>query len=394
MTASIIEQELARDSVFRDLSKLDFDYVPEELVNRGEHLRRLAQLFKPVIESGAPASVLITGSVGTGKTAISKLFCRDFAALARKQGADVDWVLVNCRKRQSDTRVLQAVLTHYDPYFPDRGFALPDMLHSLRKQLERKEQHLIIVLDEVDVMLGKSGQDLIYALTRFSDEAKIRGKAGISLMLVSQYDILQKFDDAALSTFGRGNYLKMDKYARDELYDIANQRIGLAFKTGTVDDDSAQLVADIAEEWGDARFVIELLWKAGLFADEAHSDLVTPENVRAAKAETYSVITEAKLRNLERHELFTLMALGRKLAKSGRAYATTGEVEENYALVAEEFGEESRGHTQFWKYLKSLDAGGFLSLRKSGKGVVGTTQLISLPDVPGSAVCEKIAELV
>ena len=55
---------------------------------------------------------------------------------------------------------------------------------------------------------------------------------------------------------------------------------------------------------------------------------------------TYSVVTESKLTSLSRHNLLTLVAVSRSIRD--KAYVTTGEVEEAYALVCEEFGEEAR----------------------------------------------------
>ena len=44
------------------------------------------------------------------------------------------------------------------------------MLEVLRRQLQRREAHLLLVLDEADALLKKSGSNLIYSLTRFSDD--------------------------------------------------------------------------------------------------------------------------------------------------------------------------------------------------------------------------------
>jgi cell division control protein 6 len=213
-------------------------------------------------------------------------------------------------------------------------------------------------------------------------------------MLVSQKNVLTMIDEAALSTFKRSNVVNLGKYTRQELYDIVQQRVELAFTPGIVQDDSIDLIADIAEEWGDARFAIELLWKAGVAADSRHEKQVLPEHVRAAKAETYSVVTETKLRNLERHQLLTLHAIAKRLRNDQTAYVNTGEVEKTYALVCEEYNETPRAHTMFWHYLKDIESAGFITLKMSGKGQLGTTQLISLPDIPAEIVQEKVQELL
>jgi cell division control protein 6 len=390
--SKIIEDELMSSSVIKNPDTLDFDYVPEDLPHREKPLRLLAQMFKPLL-SGVSQNVVITGSVGTGKTVIAKKFCNSIVKTARKKGRIIEYVHVNCRKRSTDAMVLLGILNHFDSRFPDRGFSVEEMLEVLRRQLSRRKAQLLVVLDEADALLKKSGSNLIYNLTRFSDE-HTKDKIPVSLLLISQKNVLSMLDSAALSTFKRSNSISLQKYTRDELYDIVRQRVDLAFHKGVVDEDCADLIADISSEWGDARFAIELLWKSGIAADNQHVDLVIPEHVRAAKAETYSIVTESKLKNLERHQLFTLFSIAKRLKKDGTAYAKTGDVEKTYVVTCEEYEEKPRSHTMFWNYLKDIENAGFITVKLSGKGELGTTQLISLPDIPAEIVSNKVEELL
>ena len=384
----IIEDELFSSSVIKDLHALDFDFVPEELPHRSEQLRKLAQMFKPLL-SGISQNAVVRGPVGAGKTVITKKFCNSLVRVARKQSRIIEYVHINCRKRSTDSMVLIGVLNHFDKRFPDRGFSVQEMLQVLHKQLKRREAQLLLVLDEADALLKKSGPDLLYNLTRFTDETMTADNP-VSIIMISQKDVLTDLDSSALSTFKRSNIILLDKYGRDELYDIIGQRVGLAFHGSTVSQESVDLIADIACEWGDARFAIELLWKAGMYADEKHVQLVVPEHVRAAKAETYSVVTETKLKNLERHHLITLLSIAKRLQKDDNAYAITSEVEKTYAITCEEYDEKPRAHTMFWNYLKEIENAGFISMKLSGKGHLGTTQLISLPDIPAEVLRDKL----
>jgi cell division control protein 6 len=392
LMSNIIEDELMSSSVIKNLNVLDFDYVPNDLIHRDDQLRFLAQMFKPLL-SGVSQNAVIKGPVGTGKTAIAKKFCGSLVNLARKQGKMIEYVHINCRKRSTSAMVLLGILNHFDSRFPDRGFSVQEMLQVLKKQLQKRDAQLLVVLDEADVLLKKSNSDLVYDLTRFSDESSTE-KIPISLLLISQKEILSLLDPSALSTFKRSNLLLLDKYTRDELYDIVKQRVDLAFHNGTVDESCLDLIADIASEWGDARFAIELLWKAGIAADHKHVDLVTPEHVRIAKAETFSVVTESKLRNLDRHQLITLYSVAKKLKKDGTAYVSTGYAEKIYAVTCEEYNEKPRTHTMFWNYLKEVENAGFITIKLSGKGYLGTTQLISLPDIPAEVVINKVKDLL
>ena len=389
---NIIEDELLSSSVIKNLNILDFDYMPDEILHRDEQLKYLAQMFKPLL-SNVSQNAIVKGPVGTGKTVIAKKFCKKLTSIGRKQGKIIEYVHINCRKRSSDSMALIGILNHFDPRFPDRGFSFEEMLQVLKKQLIKRNAQLLVVLDEADALLEKKGSNLIYTLTRFSDENAL-GKIPISLILISQKDIIPLLDNASISTFKRSNVLSLNKYTRNELYDIIRQRVNLAFHANTVEDGCLDLIADISSEWGDARFAIELLWKAGISADNQHVQMVTPEHVRAAKAETYSIVTETKLRNLERHQLFTLYSIAKRLKKEGTAYINTGDAEKTYAVTCEEYNEKPKSHTMFWNYLKDIQSSGFITIKSSGKGQVGKTQLISLPDIPAEVVRNKVEEIL
>jgi cell division control protein 6 len=373
-----IDDAFKRSSVFKDITKLDFDYVPKEIVHRDDHLRKLASIFKPVIASNVSQNVLITGSVGTGKTVMSKKFSNDFKEYALGMNKTIETIHVNCRRRKTDDSVLLKLVTHFQPAFPDRGFSVDEKLDTLKKDLEKNNCQLIVVLDEADVLIKKSGSNLIYLLTRFDEEESVV-KGSISLILISQKNVIEMLEPAALSTFKKTNVIKCDQYTEPELLDILKQRVELAMKPGRIEDETVDLIADIAANEGNARTAIELLWKAGLDAEDNRQKKITPENVRTAKGSITQL--EYKISSLALHEKYVLLAIARALKKGG-AYAITSDVEKKYAVICEEYLETPRGHTQFWNYLKSLDAYNIINAKKSSKGVIGNTTLISMTDLP------------
>jgi len=165
--------------VLKDPSKLSFDYVPEKLVHREKQMDRLWMMFRPVLESGVSQTAFLIGNVGTGKTATSKRFCLDLIKEGTNMGKAMDFIVVNCRQRNTESSVLLRLVTHFDERFPDRGFSTAEMLRTLHKHLDRLKVHFVVVLDEADVLLRKGVGDLIYLLSRF-DEEKIGGKASMS----------------------------------------------------------------------------------------------------------------------------------------------------------------------------------------------------------------------
>jgi len=373
-------------SVFKDRAKVSFDYVPDKLPHRDAQMQRLFSIFRPVGDSGLAANAFLYGSVGTGKTHTAKRFCDDFRVYANKQGRGLDHVHVNCRQKMGDDAVLLHILKHFDARFPDRGFSIPEKLDSLRKWLEKQQVHLVLILDEVDVLLKKSGSELVYTFSRFGEE---EGKGNVSLILISQRrDAIDLLDAAAMSTFRRTNAVEFPKYSHEELMDILKIRVALAFHAGTVEDSVVELIADIASEFGDARYAIDILERAGALADEEFAGDVSAENVRAAKAGVTQSDLQERLNELDKPQKLVLLGIARKIRK--KTYITTGDAEEAYHIVCEEFHEKQRAHTQFWKYLQDLDAMGLIDAKKSEKGVVGKTTMISLPGTPAKVLADNI----
>jgi cell division control protein 6 len=383
--------EAVGKSVFKDQRTLSFDYVPQKLVHREAQMKRLITLYRPVVESNLSQNAVLTGSVGTGKTATAKRFCMDLKDFAEKQQKAIDWVLVNCRQRNSESSAVLHIVNHFQPNFPDRGFSITEMLRILRKDLEKRKVHLVIVLDEADMLLKKAGPDIIYKLTRFGEEG-VESKELVSLILISQKNVFDMLDAASTSTFKRTNMIEFGKYTLDELKDIVSQRAGLALKEDSIDKDAIDLVAEESAEWGDARFAIEILEKSGMLADEEAAGRVNVEHVRAAKAEAYSSITESKLSGLDTHQKLTLLAIAK--ASKGKAYVTTGEAESAYKVTCEEYGEKPRAHTAFWGLLKDLDMLGVVSAKKSGPGISGKTTVITLLDIPAKVLDTKLRQML
>ena len=382
-----------RSIIIKDGKKLSFDYVPEKLVHREEQMSTLRMLFRPVFEDGRSETAFITGTVGTGKTATVKRFCADMMKYGVEKGIPTDYVIVNCRQRNTENAVILQILRHYDPGHPDRGFSVPEMLRTLRGIIETKRLRLVIVLDEADILIKKNDVDIIYQLSRFNEE-NIGSSTSISLILISQEYVLNHLDTASVSTFKRTNTIRFEKYKRDELRDIVKIRADEALLPGRIREDAIDLIADISAEWGDARFAIELLDKSARKGENMENGEVTAEEVREVKSMIYSTVTETKLFDLDMNQKIVLLAISRAI--KDKAYVTTGAVEKTYGVVCEEYGEKARAHTQFWTYVKALEKMGLITTTIKGEtdGSGGRTTYISLPDIPSKILSRKLEYLM
>jgi len=384
-------------SVFRDESRLDINYVPPRLPHRDRQLSLLNEFFRFAVErpGGMAQRVLITGRVGTGKTVLSQRFGLDIEGEARDRGVNLHYVHVNCREcRGSPFMILQQAILKFLPHFPRRGYSAEELLQTLMQVLDDKDAYLIMAMDELEALIRGSGSDPLYSLTRVQ-EARIGAPQRLSLIcILREPECLERLDPSTRSTLQR-NIIRLEEYSRDQLRSILDDRVDLAFRGGSVSGETLAFVAEsAAREGGDARYAIELLWRAGKYADASGSPTVLPEHVRRAAVSIYPTLRRDTVSSLGLHEKLLLLGLARAFRWGGAAHATMGEAEEAYAVACEEYGEERRAHTQVWNYLRKLSALGVIQTEPSGAGQRGKTTLISLPEVPASDLEEELSGML
>ncbi len=383
-------------SVFIDEGVLDLNYVPPSLLHREGELRLLTSLFRFIFTAPYEMTqrVIIVGGVGTGKTALAQRFGLNLMAEARRRRVRARYVHVNCRElRGSLFRVLLRAVKALKPGFPDRGYSSSELLDTLMQVLDEADEQLVLCLDEVDALIDAEGADAIYNLTRVQEE-RMEGPRRLSLICISKsLDPFRRLDRSALSTLQR-NVIRMSEYTQPQLADIVRSRAELAFRADAVPPEIIDFISELAAaEGGDARYAIDLLWRAGKYADLAYAREVQPEHVRRAAATLFPALREEAVRQLSRHELLVLLAVARFFKHSREAHASTGEVERSYRVVCEEYGEESRGHTQFWKYLSRLRGLDAISIRLQATAR-GRTQLISLSKVPAEELEREVKRIL
>jgi len=373
-------------TVFKDEAKLDINYVPSRLVHRLAELNLLNQFFSFILRFPGKMSqrVLISGRIGTGKTVLAQFFGMQLSREAEKRNINFHYVHVNCREcRGNMSHILQRILQRFYPNFPVRGYSLEDLLQALVQALNEENAFLILTLDELEYLIHKAGSDPIYQFTRLQETLPPNSPHRLSLIcILRELEALEKLDESTRSTL-QHNIITLSEYSKRQLEDILNDRVELAFKPNTVPEDTVSLIADIAtEEKGNARYAIELLWRAGKYADANQLNVVTPECVRAAVANIYSSVRKSDIAALDFHVKLFLMGIAKTLNQTGKAYISMGEAEETYRVVCEEFGETPRKHTQLWGYLQKLSVIGIIKTRKDSAGTKGRTTLISLPSIP------------
>ena len=392
LPSDIVKEVLSRPTVFRDEGPLSLEYVPARLPNREDKLSFLVQLFRFALERPTSMSqrVLITGDGGTGKTVLCQRFGLDITKAAKNRKINLHYIHVNCRENKGSLfLIMKRTIEKLAPDFPKRGFAPEELLQVLMDMLDDQNAHLILALDELESLIQTEGSTPIYTLTRIQEE---RPGAPMRLSLVCilrQPEYLNKLDPSTMGTL-QHNFVRLEKYSADQLQGIISDRVSLAFKESAVPEATVSFLADVAGSGGDARYAIELLWRAGKYADSESSRTVSAEYVRKAIASVYPAMRTDYIAALSIHEKLLLLALSRLLIERDTPYVSMGDVERQYQASCDEFNEEPRQHTQLWKYVRALSSIGVLSAQKSGEGMRGRTTLLGFAQVPASAMQQSL----
>jgi cell division control protein 6 len=260
--------------------------------------------------------------------------------------------------------------------------------------LDEQNSHVILILDEFESLIDREGSEAVYKLTRLQETRQNKPQRLSLLCIVRNLKSISQLDASTRSTL-QSNVINLEKYSKQQLVDILNDRVSLAFKPLAVPEDTLDLIADIAvSESGGARFGIELLWRAGKYADAGDLNNVPPECVRKAVSSIIPEMRKSDLTNLGLHEKLFLLSIARALKKDEKAYVTFTEAERSYAIVCEEFETTPRSHTQLWKYLRSFSAIGIISSEHLTETSRGRSTGISLPRIPTDDLEKELKTLL
>ena len=356
---------------------LSYDWTPPKLVGRKEELGELASIFFGIENNNVSCRAIITGNVGSGKTVLTRRFCMDVATkLEGRRKFSI--VHVNCRSHPSSSQVLQQIASSLDSGHPERGFSSGEVIQSIRRNIRSHGQHLLLILDEVDVLVRRDNSDLIYKLLRIDEDKE--GDGTLSLILVSQENSLFNLFEAAIkSRLGESNVLRMNAYSASELEEIARQRYEASCRPNSVSDKVLQKIGVFAgESGGDARMAIELLDRAIRKTEREGRGEVAESDVLPSESRSASVEPD-QVDGLKLHQKLVLLGICRRLKRESEV--SSGDASKLYELVCEENNEAPKGYTTFWKYIKHLESEGLIVSRASNSNQGrGRTRYITMPN--------------
>ena len=376
--AEIFSSYVNGQVLFKDKGTLSADFTPENIPHREKQIKELAMMLAPVLRGEKPSNVFIYGKTGTGKSLCVKKVSDTLQDTASKANKKVKIIYVNCKMRKvADTeyRLLSQLISYFGQEVPFTGLPTNTLYKQLFRLMEEKGGNMILVLDEIDALLQKVGDEFLYNLTRINQEMK---ESKVTIVGISnRVSFIDNLDPRIRSSLSEEEMV-FPPYNANELKDILAERSKAAFNENAVDYAVITKCAALAaQEHGDARKALDLLRVSTELAERENSGRVSERHVDEAEEKLdRDRIIEIIRAQPKQSKLVMLSVLS--LFKKGNKNMQTGEVYELYEKLALSHGLKTLTQRRVSDLISELDVLGVINASVISKGRYGRTRKINI----------------
>lgn len=421
---NVFDDYLTIKTVFKNKEVLRPTYTPEQLPHRHEQIGHLASIFVAALKNQTPSNILIYGKTGTGKTAVTKYLglelekkakemtathttiihkltmdfidddkkeiietCYNFLGFKDFFGEDFDALLkipihylyINCQHVDTHYRVLTHIantfIQNWDDRLPLTGWPTDEVYNRLLQNIDLSGGVTTIVLDEIDKLVEKSGDDLLYTLTRINSDLKY-AKATV-IGITNSLKFTELLDARVKSSLGEEE-LVFPPYDAVQLQDILTQRAKEAFNDGSLDTAVIPLCAGLAaQEHGDARRALDLLRVSAELAERDSASVIDERYVRKAVNKIEQDTIATVIQQLPAQSKLVLYGII-LIEESDADKINTGMVFDAYKSLCKKVHMDILTQRRVTDLISELDMLGIIDARLVSFGRGGRTRLIEL----------------
>ena len=269
------------------------------------------------------------------------------------------------------------------------------MYRRFFEKIDEKKQTVIIVLDEIDTLFKKIGDDFLYNLTRANSELKNTQLTIIGI--TNSLSFRDNLDLRVKSSLSEEEIL-FRPYNAVQIKNILLDRIKQGFSCDIEENVINKCSALAAQEHGDARRALDLLRVAGELAERAGELQIREEHVDAAEEKIDQDRVTETMRNQPKQSqavLYSIITLSNELKKKSNwvdSRLLTGDVFTAYKKVCEENTLKILTQRRISDLIGELDMLGIVTARVISKGRYGRTREISL--ALNDAALEKLMKFL
>ncbi len=377
------EAFLKKESVFFDKRTLQSAHIPETIPHREDQTKQLANILAPALRGDKPSNTFIYGKTGTGKTLTARHTTQKLMEIAERENVPLKVIYLNCKlKRSADTeyRLIAQLARELGKSIPPTGLPTEEVYKEFFKALNKQNQNYILILDEIDQLVDKTGDNALYNLTRINEE---QTESQISIIGISN-DIMfvDNLDPRVRSSLSEEEIV-FPPYNALQIQSILRQRAEHAFKKDVLDQGVIEkCAAYAARDHGDARRALELLRVAGELADRKNSRKITTEHIDCAEQKIdRDRIIDITTAQPQQHQLVLYSIISLQPQRKNNIF--TGEVYEIYKSLCGKTNTNILTQRRISDIISEFDMLGIVNAKLISKGRYGRTRDISL-EIPES----------
>jgi len=371
------ESFVKKESLFSNKRALQAAYIPETIPHREEQIKRIANILAPSLRLQKPSNVFIYGKPGTGKTLVAKYISKNILYAAQRKNIPIKVFYLNCKlKRASDTeyRLMAQLASFFGKSIPPTGLPTDEVYRIFFDVVDKENQMIVLILDEIDQLVNKAGDNILYTLTRINEDLN---NAQISIVGISN-DLLfiDKIDPRVRSSLSEEEVI-FSPYNALQIQDILKERSKIAFKDGVINPGVIEKCAAYSgRDHGDARRALELLRVSGEIAERNDCQSVQIDHIDDAEENIEKDRIFEIIRTQPKQYQVTLRAI--LLLQTKRNIIFTGEIYEFYKQLCNKIDLRYLTQRRVSDILAELDVLGIINAKVISKGRYGRTREITL----------------
>ena len=374
----VFNEYLERKPIFKNKQALTISYTPEDIPHRQDQITQLGVVLATCLRSERPSNVFVYGSTGTGKTLVTQYVANALKKKSKELNINLKILYVNCKmKRVSDTeyRLLAYLCELGGVAIAPTGLATEQVYKAFFNSVSNYDGVLIIILDEIDELVSKVGDTILYNLTRINQDFS---KCKLSFVGISNNLSFSNELDARVKSSLYEEELIFPPYNAVQLADILRSRAEISLYPDRIEKGVIEKCAALsAQEHGDVRKALDMLRVAGELAERKGIEKISEKLVDLAQSRIDrdrifdAVKTQPKQSKMI---LYTIISCFERESQT----MLTGDIYDKYICLCKKTNIKNITQRRLSDIISELDMLGIINAKVISKGRYGRTREISL----------------